>query len=75
MRLAILLLCSGLALTACGKKGDPDPLQPDSFPKQYPAAEPLPGGVKNALPPAVPPQQPLDQLQQPYDPLHQQLTP
>ena len=75
MRLAALLFCCVLALAACGKKGDPEPLQPDTFPKQYPAPEPLSGANKNAPPLAAPQPQPFDQPQQPYDPLNQQLIP
>ncbi len=26
----------GMALTACGKKSPPDPLQPDHYPRTYP---------------------------------------
>lgn len=36
------MFCALLALTACGKKGDPDPPTPDNFPHQYPKAEEVP---------------------------------
>jgi hypothetical protein len=49
MRTALLLLLSGFALAACGVNGPPQPPRPDSFPHQYPAAEPLP---KPQTPPA-----------------------
>ncbi|HZT18946.1 MAG TPA: hypothetical protein VFA23_06040 [Dongiaceae bacterium] len=42
MRPAAILLLGALALGACGVKSDPQPPKPDSFPRQYPAPEPLP---------------------------------
>jgi predicted small lipoprotein YifL len=40
MRIALLLLLSGLLLGACGKKGPPEPPGPQSeiiYPKMYPS--------------------------------------
>jgi predicted small lipoprotein YifL len=52
--------CAVLALAACGKKGDPEPLQPDQFPHQYPKAETIPEtGGYGALPAPPPPQAPV----------------
>lgn len=42
MKIAAFLLCTLLALSACGKRGDPYPPAPDSFPHQYPKAEAVP---------------------------------
>ena len=42
MRRAAIIACALLALAACGKKGDPEPLTPDTFPSQYPKAEVVP---------------------------------
>ncbi len=42
MRRAAIIACALLALAACGKKGDPEPLTPDTFPNQYPKAEAVP---------------------------------
>jgi hypothetical protein len=38
-----LLLLLGLGLAACGVNGAPSPPKPDSFPRQYPAPDPIPG--------------------------------
>ncbi len=72
MRSTVLLctLCVSalLALGACGKKGDPMPPQPDQFPHQYPAPEPIPetgnnvqqpGGVLTPQPPLADPLRPI----------------
>jgi len=60
MRSAIILLCALLALAACGKKGDPEPPQPDQFPHQYPAPEAIPETGGNGQQPGAPvPQAPL----------------
>jgi hypothetical protein len=40
--LCALSISALLALGACGKKGDPEPPQPDQFPHQYPAPETIP---------------------------------
>jgi hypothetical protein len=38
-----LVLVASLAIGGCGKKGDPDPPDPNShFPNQYPTAQPIP---------------------------------
>jgi hypothetical protein len=34
--LFLVLMGLALALTACGKKGNPEPLEPDTFPRPYP---------------------------------------
>ena len=59
-----LILCASLALGACGKKGDPDPPQPDQFPHQYPAPEIIPEIGSSGQTPAAPGRQPA-----PLDPL------
>jgi hypothetical protein len=66
--LAILLAGSLLSLAACGKKGDPEPLQPDQFPRQYPAAETIPetGGTGQQPAPARPQPSPFDPLRPSY---------
>jgi hypothetical protein len=69
VKIAAFLLCTLLALAACGKRGDPDPPVPDSFPNQYPKAEAVPelktqGGIPvlpkpEQRPSALSPLQPL----------------
>ena len=68
MRPALIFLCALLALAACGKKGDPEPPQPDQFPHQYPTAEKIPEtGNYGELPaPAAPEPQVLDPLSPRY---------
>ena len=63
MRIAGLMFCALLALSACGKKGDPDPPTPDGFPHQYPKAEQLPELKSQSGVPVLPkPEQPLSPL-------------
>jgi hypothetical protein len=52
------VLCTLLALGACGKKGDPEPLKPDQFPHQYPAPEKIPEIGNTGQTPTAPAQQP-----------------
>ncbi len=58
MRTTALTICLMLALLlplgACGKKGDPDPAVPDSFPNQYPKVEILPETKSQPGIPALP---------------------
>jgi len=64
MRTTALTTCLVLALMlplgACGKKGDPGPPVPDTFPNQYPKAEAAPelksqSGIPALLQPSQPP--------------------
>ncbi len=56
----VLFSCALLALGACGKRGDPEPPQPDQFPNQYPKAEIIPEtGGYGQLPPPPPPEAPV----------------
>ena len=70
MRRATIIACVLLALAACGKKGDPEPPTPDTFPNQYPKAEVVPElqGKPAPAAPAAQPQPPLSPLTplQPY---------
>jgi hypothetical protein len=67
MRTTALMLCVMLALmlplVACGKKGDPSPPVPDTFPNQYPKAEAVPELKSQSGIPALPkPDQPPSAL-------------
>ena len=63
MRIATIMFCTLIALTACGKKGDPDPPVPDNFPHQYPKAEEVPELKSSSGIPVLPkPEQPLSPL-------------
>ena len=42
MKRATIIACALLVLAACGKKGDPEPLTPDTYPNQYPKAGVVP---------------------------------
>ncbi len=59
MRGTLIIACALFVLAACGKKGDPEPLTPDSFPNQYPKAEVVPElqGKPAPAAPAAQPQQ------------------
>ena len=58
MKIAAFLLCTLLALSACGKRGDPDPPVPDTFPTQYPKAETVPElKTQGGIPPLPKPEQ------------------
>jgi hypothetical protein len=64
-----LMLCALLALAACGKKGDPQPLTPDTFPNQYPKAEAVPElQGKPAPPPPAQQRQPTTSPLTPFQP-------
>ena len=54
MRIATIMFCALIALTACGKKGDPDPPVPDDFPHQYPKAEMIPELKSSSAIPVLP---------------------
>ena len=56
MTRSLILALLALALAACGRPGPPQPLQPDQFPKMYPASPDLPPGehVPNIPIPAGP---------------------
>ncbi|HEY2890227.1 MAG TPA: hypothetical protein VGJ31_06345 [Dongiaceae bacterium] len=67
MRTTALMLCVMLALmlplVGCGKKGDPGPPVPDTFPNQYPKAETAPELKSQSGIPALPkPEQPPSAL-------------
>ena len=49
-----LMLALMLPIGGCGKKGDPDPATPDSFPNQYPKAEATPELKSTSGIPALP---------------------
>jgi len=59
VRRATLFLLAMLSLAACGKKGDPDPPQPDQFPHQYPKQEILPETGGYGQVPGTPPPRPM----------------
>ena len=62
-RMICLMLALVLPLGACGKKGDPDPPVPDTFPNQYPKAENVPELKSQSAIPALPkPSQPPSAL-------------
>jgi hypothetical protein len=49
-----VMLALTLPLSACGKKGDPSPPVPDTFPNQYPKAEAIPELKSQSGVPALP---------------------
>jgi hypothetical protein len=69
MRIAALLLCTLLALSACGKRGDPDPPVPDTFPNQYPKAEVVPELKSGSGIPVLPQPQQRPSALSPLQPL------